>query len=92
MAVQIRTPEHSSTRCFDRNEIDIKGHDGVLYKGRINVGKLPTINMQKKNAVAFPASQLPSPPPRSHPDPTADDTTHSIPNLEPALPRERTFT
>ena len=79
----------------------------MIYKGRIDVGKLPTVDMQKKNSVVL---LTPAPPQRprseSHPRsahyPTQADLTnsdrqnepmtHVVPNIEPALPREQTFT
>ena len=91
-----------------RSEVDIKGHDGVIYKGRIDAGKLPAVDLHKKNSVVL---LTPAPPPlrprseshprsahyQNHPDLSAhdqrvNDVTHIIPNLEPALPREETFT
>jgi hypothetical protein len=68
------------------------------------VSKLPTVDMQKKNSVVLLG---PSPPqrPRSdiHPlsvhhqssvvnDQEPNGISSIIPNLEPALPREQTFT
>jgi hypothetical protein len=86
-----------------RNEVDIKGHDGVIYKGRIDVDKLPIVDMHKKNSVVLLA---PPPMPRSRSDshsfPVHHQNQHElslndgispvIPNLEPLLPREDSFT
>lgn len=98
-----------------RNEIDIKGHDGVIYKGRIDVEKLPAVDLHKKSNTVLLAS--PAPPARSRLDaPVTIPSTHfqhhhhltlpdltgnqsdrndlspPIPNLEPSLPREESFT
>ncbi|CAF0962707.1 unnamed protein product [Adineta ricciae] len=106
---QIKTqPTVSEEGLIAKNEVDIKGHDGVIYKGRIDVNKLPAVDMQKKTSVAL---LTPAPPQRfrsdSHPSPyhhtmnhgsfanndqELNDVTPVIPNLEPALPREETFT
>jgi len=83
--------------------VDIKGHDGVIYKGRIDVDKLPIVDMHKKNSVVLLA---PPPMPRSRSDshsmPVLHQNQHEpsindgispvIPNLEPLLPREESFT
>jgi hypothetical protein len=78
--------------CNYRSEVDIKGHDGVIYKGRIDVGKLPTVDMQKKNSVVVFA------PPQSQ-RPRSDINLISAPHQssvtideEHAIPREQTFT
>jgi hypothetical protein len=88
---------------YSRSEVDIKGHDGVIYKGRIDAGKLPTVDMQKKNSVVL-LSAPPSQRPRSDIHPMSAPNQQSIindheqnaasiviPNLEPSLPREETF-
>ena len=102
---------------MNRNEIDIKGHDGVIYKGRIDVEKLPAVDLHKKSNTVLLAP--PAPPARSRLDaPITHPPTHSptqhyhhltlpdltgnqsdrndlsspIPNLEPSLPREESFT
>ncbi|CAF0805235.1 unnamed protein product [Adineta steineri] len=102
-------PTVAEETTVPKNEIDIKGHDGVIYKGRIDVNKLPAVDMQKKTSVALLA---PSPPQRLRSDlhPTSAHYQHnnhgsfamneqepngmspSIPNIEPAYPREETFT
>ncbi len=85
-----------------RNEVDIKGHDGVIYKGRIDVDKLPAVDMHKKNSVVLLApppgqrSRLDAHPQHQH-DLSGNDQERNglspfIPNLEPALPREESFT
>ncbi|CAF2396532.1 unnamed protein product [Rotaria sp. Silwood2] len=103
--IQPTVPEET---LLSRSEIDIKGHDGVIYKGRIDVGNLPTVDMQKKNSVVLLA---PPPPQRSRSDSHPKSAPHHshnesfvnndheanrispiIPNLEPALPREENFT
>ncbi|CAF0931475.1 unnamed protein product [Rotaria sp. Silwood1] len=103
--IQPTVPEDT---LLSRSEVDIKGHDGVIYKGRIDVSNLPTVDMQKKNSVVLLA---PPPPQRtrsdSHPksaphqihsgsfvnnDQEANGISPIIPNLEPALPREENFT
>ncbi len=80
----------------------------MIYKGRIDVTKLPTVDMQKKTSIALLAA---SPPQRSRSDsrPTSvhqqnhhglfvnniqepNGISPTIPNIEPALPREGTFT
>lgn len=92
---------------LSRAEVDIKGHDGVIYKGRIDAEKLPAVDLHKKNSVVLltPGPQQ-RPRSESHPrsahhphstNPTTheqktDGVTHVIPNLEPAPPREETFT
>ena len=84
--------------------MDIKGHDGVIYKGRITVDKLPALDLHKKNSVVL----LAPPPPllRSRSDPHHQSQTRespgndqdrnsvspTIPNLEPIIPREESFT
>ncbi len=89
---------------LSRSEVDIKGHDGVIYKGRIDAGKLPTVDMQKKNSVVLLA---PPPPQRQrsdmHPmsappqtslivDQEQNETSTAIPHIESSLSREETFT
>ncbi|CAF3405905.1 unnamed protein product [Rotaria sp. Silwood1] len=101
---QLAVPEEA---LFARNEIDIKGHDGVIYKGRIDADKLPTVDIHKKNSVVLRAS---FPPSKSRTDSHAtpahyqhqqelsgndherNDVSPLIPNLEPILPREESFT
>lgn len=76
----------------------------MIYKGRIDAAKLPIVDMQKKNSVVILA---PPPPQRSrsdiHPmsaphqpsivnEQQHHETGPAIPNLEPSLPREETFT
>ena len=93
--------------CLYRNEIDIKGQDGVIYKGRLNADKLPLLDIHKKNSVVLLA-----PPPLqrnrsdSHPIPSPNQHQREIsgneqdrsrlspviPNLEPIIPRETSFT
>jgi len=103
---QIKTqPMVPEETLLSRSEIDIKGHDGVIYKGRIDAGRLPTVDMQKKNSVVL----LAPPPPHKqrsdlHPmsapahqsfasnDQERNGISTAIPNLEPSLPREETFT
>jgi len=90
-----------------RNEVDIKGQDGVIYKGRLNVDKLPSLDIHKKNSVVLLA-----PPPfqrsRSDSHPITTPSQHQralsgneqernslspiVPNLEPVIPREESFT
>ena len=93
------------TEFLFRNEVDIKGHDGVIYKGRITVDKLPAVDMHKKNSVVLLA---PPPPPllRSRSDPhhqsqprespgndqDLNSVSPTIPNLGPNIPREESFT
>lgn len=48
-----------------RSEVDIKGYDGIIYKGRIDVDNLPTVDMQKKNSVVLLG---PAPPQKSRSD------------------------
>ena len=97
---------------WSRNEVDIKGHDGVIYKGRIDVERLPALDMHKKTSVVLlaPPPPPPPPPPRSRTD-AHDAHVHQhnardmlgnhhereaaspvIPNLEPILPREESYT
>jgi len=87
--------------------VDIRGHDGVIYKGRIDAGKLPTVDMQKKNSVVLLTPTPSAPPQRQRPDvnppsahrqtsltseQNANNISTIIPNFEPNLPREETFT
>lgn len=88
--------------------MDIRGHDGVIYKGRIDAGKLPTVDMQKKNTVVLLTPPPPSAPPQRQrsdlnlPSPhhqtslvgeqNPNNISTTIPNFEPNLPREETFT
>ncbi|CAF2052883.1 unnamed protein product [Rotaria magnacalcarata] len=60
--IQPTVPEET---VISRSEVDIKGQDGIIYKGRIDVGNLPTVDMQKKNSVVILA---PVPPQRSRSD------------------------
>lgn len=77
----------------------------MIYKGRIDAAKLPTVDMQKKNSVVLLAPPLPQRSrsdvhPMSAPHQSSivnghennETSTHAIPNLEPSLPREETFT
>ena len=91
-----------------RNEVDIKGHDGVIYKGRIEVEKLPAVDSHKKSSMGLLAPPLPKSRLDVHPIPpiqsqqqgretTVIDSERSdgspmFPNLQPALPREESFT
>ncbi|CAF4173339.1 unnamed protein product, partial [Rotaria magnacalcarata] len=50
---QLGVPEET---VFTRSEVDIKGHDGVIYKGRIDADKLPSVEIHKKNSVVLRAS------------------------------------
>jgi hypothetical protein len=83
---------------FYRSEVDIKGHDGVIYKGRIDAGRLPTVDMQKKNSVVLLAPPSPqryrsdSHPMSANNDQRPNGISPIIPNLEPTLTRENTFT
>lgn len=88
-----------------RNEIDIKGHDGVIYKGRIDADKLPSVDLHKKQSVVVRAT-FPAPKSRTetHLIPThyphdlsgndrnRNDMTPPIPNLQPIQPREESYT
>jgi hypothetical protein len=83
--------------------VDIKGHDGVIYKGRIDVDKLPAVDIHKKKSMVLLA---PLPAQRSRLDTHSFSNQHElsgndielnvtspmIPNLDPALPREESFT
>jgi hypothetical protein len=87
--------------------VDIKGHDGVIYKGRIDVDKLPAVDIHKKKSMVLLA---PLPAQRSRLDTHSFSNLHQnqhelsgndielnvtspmIPNLDPALPREESFT
>lgn len=89
-----------------RNEVDIKGHDGVIYKGRISVDKLPSVDLHKKNSVVLLAppplvrSRSESQPISSHhqqrESPGNEQERNGLsplfPNLEPIVPREESFT
>ena len=90
-----------------RNEVDIKGHDGVIYKGRIDVEKLPAVDSHKKSSMSLLAPPLPKSRLDVHPIPpiqsqqaretTVIDSERSdgspmFPNLQPVLPREESFT
>ena len=103
-SIRPTVPEES---VMSRSEVDIKGHDGVIYKGRIDAGKLPAVDMHKKNSVVLLTPALPQRPrSESHPrsahyshapelstvEQRTDGLTHIIPNLEPAVPREESFT
>lgn len=93
---------------LSRSEVDIKGHDGVIYKGRIDAGKLPAVDLQKKGSVVLLTPGPPTQRPRSesHPrstympsqaesmnnDRKLEPIPHIVPNMEPAMPREETFT
>lgn len=88
--------------------MDIKGHDGVIYKGRLDVEKLPAVEQHKKNSMNLLTSSLPKsrlesqpiPPIQSQPqarEMTVADSERSggspmFPNLQPVLPREESFT
>jgi hypothetical protein len=76
--------------------VDIKGHDGVIYKGRIDADKLPTIDLHKKNSnVSSQRSRLDvTQSQRELPrhDQERNGITSLIPNLEPVAPREESFT
>ena len=85
--------------------MDIKGHDGVIYKGRLDVDKLPTVDIPKKKSMVLLA---PLPGQRSRLDNHTNRTNNQhdlsgndielnvgspiIPNIEPSLPREESFT
>ena len=87
--------------------MDIKGHDGVIYKGRIETDKLPAVEQHKKSSMSFLAPPLTKSRLDSHPippiqpqqqqrEPTINDSERSdgstlFPNLQPALPREESF-
>lgn len=49
--------------------MDIKGHDGVIYKGRIDGDKLPAVEQHKKTSMSFLAPPLPKSRLDSHPIP-----------------------
>ncbi|CAF3084645.1 unnamed protein product [Rotaria socialis] len=101
---QLGVPEEP---VLTRNEVDIKGHDGVIYKGRIDADKLPSVDLHKKHSVVLRAS-FPQPKSRTeshqipihyhhqHESPNNDldrnDESPLIPNLEPSLPREESYT
>lgn len=86
--------------------MDIKGHDGVIYKGRIETDKLPAVEQHKKTSTSFLAPPLTKSRLDSHPippiqsqqrEPTINDSERGdgspmFPNLQPALPREESFT
>jgi hypothetical protein len=84
--------------------VDIKGHDGVIYKGRLDADKLPAVNINKKNSVVLLAppgqrSRLDSLPMSTHHqreltgnDQERNGLSSFISNIEPALPREESFT
>ena len=89
--------------------MDIKGHDGVIYRGRIDGDKLPAVDLHRKHStvsLAPPLPPLPRPRLDSHPGPAfpthqtelpGNDPERSVlspmfPNLEPAMPREESFT
>ncbi len=84
--------------------MDIKGHDGVIYKGRIDVDKLPTVDLPKKKSMVLLAplpaqrSRLESHTNRNNQhDLSGNDIelrigSPIVPNIEPALPREESFT
>ncbi|CAF0787256.1 unnamed protein product [Rotaria sordida] len=101
---QLAVPEET---LLARNEVDIKGHDGVIYKGRIDVDKLPTVDIHKKNSVVLRSSFPPSKSRTdSHSTPAHYQHQHElsgndherneispvVPNFEPILPREESFT
>ncbi|CAF1632253.1 unnamed protein product [Adineta ricciae] len=102
---QIKTqPSVPEETLLARNEVDIKGQDGVIYKGRITVDKLPAVDLHKKNSVVL----LAPPPPllRSRSDPhhqsqprespgndqDRNSVSPTIPNLGSIIPREESFT
>jgi len=87
--------------------VDIKGHDGVIYKGRLDVDKLPAVDLHKKNANSL-LGPPPAPSQRSRLDthlfpgysqqrdsssnePERHSASPIIPNLEPILPREESL-
>jgi hypothetical protein len=90
--------------------VDIKGHDGVIHNGRIDMEKLPALDIHKKTSVVLLAPPPQPPPPRSRTDAHDSHVHHHsardmlgnhhereaaspmIPNLEPILPREASFT
>ncbi|UJR21321.1 hypothetical protein I4U23_024412 [Adineta vaga] len=111
---QIRTqPSVPEETLLARNEVDIKGHDGVIYKGRITVDKLPSVDLHKKNSIILLAPPPPLLRTRSDSHPLLSPHHHQqqqqhreysgndqdrnilspiIPNLEPIIPREESFT
>ncbi|CAF0875248.1 unnamed protein product [Adineta ricciae] len=102
---QIKTqPSVPEEPLLTRNEVDIKGHDGVIYKGRITVDKLPAVDMHKKNSVVLLAPppllrsrsdpHHQSPQPRESPgnDQDRNSVSPTIPSLGPIIPREESFT
>lgn len=75
----------------------------MIYKGRIDVDKLPAVDLHKKNSLHVPPqlqrSNLDSHLfPMQHQNQSGNDHEQQnglssfIPNLEPALPREESFT
>ena len=88
-----------------RNEVDIKGHDGVIYKGRLDTDKLPPVEVHKKHSTNLLAPlqrsrsdvhTLPHPHSNQHDlsgsSQERNELSPLIPNLEPALPREESYT
>ncbi len=76
----------------------------MIYKGRLNADKLPSLDIHKKNSIVL----LAPPPfqrPRSDSHPLTTPSQHQrelsgneqernglVPNLQPAVPREESFT
>ncbi|CAF0937249.1 unnamed protein product [Adineta steineri] len=105
---QIKTqPAVPEETLLSRNEVDIKGQDGMIYKGRISVDKLPSVDLHKKNSVVLLApppllrsrsDSHPLPSPHQHQrdsfgnDQERNSLSPTIPNLEPIIPRETSFT
>ncbi|CAF1188761.1 unnamed protein product [Adineta steineri] len=105
---QIKTqPAVPEETLLARNEVDIKGQDGMIYKGRITVDKLPSVDLHKKNSVVLLApppllrsrsDSHPLPSPHQHQrdsfgnDQERNSLSPTIPNLEPIIPRETSFT